>query len=49
MGDFKMIDINNLTYANMDDINYAIKNKTIGSLYTLSINKNNVYANFLCR
>lgn len=34
-----------LTYASIDDINYAINNKIFGGFYSLKINENNVYAN----
>lgn len=33
-----------MTYANLDDLNYAIKNKTFGGFYSLKINNNYVNA-----
>lgn len=32
------------TYASLDDINYAIQNKTFGNLYSLRLNENTVFA-----
>jgi len=35
---------NILTYATIDDINYAMQNKVFGNFYNLKINNSNVYA-----
>jgi len=41
---FNSLDVNNYTYASVEDINYAIKNQIFGKMYTLKIN-NQVFAN----